>query len=297
MRKIIIVLVTFFSVSLMAQQELKAIVSINSDQVQSTNKQVYKTLEQSLNEFVNQTQWTNKEVLPQERINCAFTIIVNEQNGNTFNASLQVQVTRPVFDSSYQSPIINLNDTNLSFQYNEFDPLLYNPNSFDSNLVSTMVFYVYTILGVDADTFALKGGEDYYKKAQNAAWQAQQNGGAGWQDKIGEANRFSLIDNLLSAKFDKLRAIYYNYHLKGFDTFSENEKESKNVILNNLLELDDLFNITIGNHLIRFFLDAKSDEIVNIFSGGKSTGKEEQLKSVLQRIAPTFSNKWSKIDG
>lgn len=295
MRKIVIVLVSLFSVfSLIAQEELNAIVSINSDQVQSTNKQVYKTLEQSLKEFINQTKWTNKTVLPQERINCAFTIIVGQQNGNNFTASLQVQATRPIFNSSYQSPIINVNDSDLNFQYNEFDPLLFNPNSFDSNLVSTIVFYVYTILGIDADTFALKGGQEYLKTAQNVMLQAQQSGG-GWQDKIGEANRFSLIDNLLSSKFEALRSIYYDYHLKGFDTFSEKEAESKEQIIRSVLQLERLFNITVGNHMIRFFLDAKSDEIVSVFSDGKSTGKEEKLKSTLQRISPTFSNKWNLI--
>lgn len=281
--------------TVVAQEELNAIVTINADKVQSSNKQVYTTLQKSLTEFINQTKWTNKKFLPQERINCAFTIIVNEQSGNNFNASIQVQATRPVFNSSYETPILNINDSNFNFQYNEFDPLIYNPNSFDSNLVSGIVFYIYTILGVDADTFALNGGQEYLKQAENVMLQAQQSGSAGWQNEIGKQNRFSLIDSLLSSKFAALRAIYYNYHRKGFDTFSVNEKESKTEILNSILNLEQLFNITVGNHMIRIFLDAKSDEIVNVFSDGTRTGEEEKLKTVLQKISPTLSDKWKKI--
>ena len=296
MRKFLLVFVLFFSfLTVFSQEELNAIVSVNADQVQSTNKQVYKTLENSLKEFINQTKWTNKKFLPQERINCAFSIIVSEQNGNVFKSSIQVQATRPVHGSSYQTPIINTNDLNLTFQYNEFDPLIYNPNSFDSNLVSTIVFYVYTILGIDADTFALKGGQEYLEKAQNVVLQAQQGGGAGWLNKIGTPNRFALNDNLLSAKFDPLREIYYNYHLKGFDTFATNERASKAVIATNILKLESLFNISVGNNLIRFFLDAKTDEIVKVFSDGSSTGKEQRLKEVLARVSPTLRDKWNEI--
>jgi len=296
MHKFLLVFVLFFSLStVFSQEELNAVVSINSDQVQSSNKQVYRTLETALLEFISQTKWTNKTFLPQERINCAFNVIVSQQNGNNFTATLQVQATRPVYGSSYQTPIINTNDINFSFQYNEFDPLLYNPNSFDSNLVSTIVFYVYTILGVDADTFALKGGQEYLKQAQNVALQAQQSGSSGWQDKIGEVNRFSLIDNLMSAKFETLRTIYYEYHIKGLDTFATKERESKNQILNSIFKLERLFNITIGNNMIRFFLDAKSDEIVKVFSDGSSTGKEERLRELLQKLSPTLIDKWKGI--
>jgi len=296
MRKFLLVFVLFLSnLSVSAQEELNAIVTINADQVQSTNKQVYTTLENSLKEFIDQTKWTNKKFLPQERINCAFTIIIGEQTGNTFKASIQVQATRPVYGSSYQTPIINTNDTNLTFQYNEYDPLIYNPNTFDSNLVSTVVFYIYTVLGIDADTFALKGGQDYLEKAQDVVLQAQQSGGPGWDNEIGKANRFSLNENLLSSKFEALRTIYYTYHLKGLDAFSSNERTSKNIIVSSLLKLESLFNITVGNNMIRFFLDAKSDEIVKIFSDGTNTGKEEKLQQLLERISPTLRDKWKDI--
>ena len=296
MRKFFLLFVVLLTTStIKAQQELNALVTINADQIQSTNKQVFETLEKSLSEFINQTKWTNKTFLPQERINCAFTFIVTQQNNNTFTTTLQVQATRPVYGSSYETPIINTNDSQVTFRYNEFDPLFFNPNNYNGNLIATVVFYVYTILGVDADTFALKGGQQYYKQAENVALLAQQNGSSGWENEIGEANRFTLIDNMLSSKFIALRQAYYNYHRKGFDTFATNEKSSKVKIANSIMSLNKIFNVTVGNNMLRFFLDAKADEIVNVFSDGVTSGKEEQLKTTLRRIAPTYGSKWRNI--
>ncbi|CAA0237754.1 conserved exported hypothetical protein [Tenacibaculum maritimum] len=290
------IVLAMLSINLINAQELNALVTINADKIQSSNKQVYKTLEKSLTEFLNQTEWTKKKVKVQERINCAFNIIINSQTNNNFDASLQVQSTRPAYNSTYETPILNINDTDFSFTYNEFDPLIYNPTSFDSNLISTIVFYVYTIIGVDADTFALKGGEDYLKEAENVMLQAQQSGGAGWENVIGKQNRFSIIDNLLSAKYDPLRTIYYNYHIKGLDIFSEDEKEAKKNIQTSVEQLESLYNTSIGNLMIRMFLDAKSDEIVNIFSDGALGKNPQKMKQVLQKVSPTNRDKWQKIN-
>ncbi|CAA0243596.1 type IX secretion system protein PorD [Tenacibaculum maritimum] len=290
------IVLAMLSINLINAQELNALVTINADKIQSSNKQVYKTLEKSLTEFLNQTEWTKKKVKVQERINCAFNIIINSQTNNNFDASLQVQSTRPAYNSTYETPILNINDTDFSFTYNEFDPLIYNPTSFDSNLISTIVFYVYTIIGIDADTFALKGGEDYLKEAENVMLQAQQSGGAGWENVIGKQNRFSIIDNLLSAKYDPLRTIYYNYHIKGLDIFSEDEKEAKKNIQTSVEQLESLYNISIGNLMIRMFLDAKSDEIVNIFSDGALGKNPQKMKQVLQKVSPTNRDKWQKIN-
>ncbi|CAA0202683.1 conserved exported hypothetical protein [Tenacibaculum maritimum] len=290
------IVLAMLSINLINAQELNALVTINADKIQSSNKQVYKTLEKSLAEFLNQTEWTKKKVKVQERINCAFNIIINSQTNNNFDASLQVQSTRPAYNSTYETPILNINDTDFSFTYNEFDPLIYNPTSFDSNLISTIVFYVYTIIGVDADTFALKGGGDYLKEAENVMLQAQQSGGAGWKNVIGKQSRFSIIDNLLSAKHDPLRTIYYNYHIKGLDVFSEDEKEAKKNIQTSVEQLENLYNASIGNLMIRMFLDAKSDEIVNIFSDGTLGKNPQKMKQVLQKVSPTNGDKWQKIN-
>ena len=296
MRKIFSLIFVLSFVFTIQSQELNALVTINTDKVQSSNKQVFETLQKSLTEFINDKQWTNKNFKQQERINCAFTIVVNEQSGNNFRASIQVQATRPVYNSSYATPVLNINDTNFNFRYNEFDPLIFNPNTYDSNLVSLIAFYAYAIIGLDADTFALKGGTNYLKSAENVMLQAQSNGELGWQNQVGKQNRFAFIDNLLSSKFSTLRTIYYEYHRKGFDNFSENKELAKQTIEKNIIALDKLYNVAIGNYMIRVFLDAKGDEISNVFSDGKPTKNTQKMLSVLNKIAPTYKDKWKKIN-
>ncbi|SOU87129.1 DUF4835 family protein [Tenacibaculum dicentrarchi] len=295
MRKFFFLIFILSAVFSLQSQELNALVTINTDKIQSSNKQVYQTLQKSVTAFINETQWTTKTFKQQERINCAFTIIISEQNSNNFTASLQVQATRPVYNSSYATPILNINDTSFNFKYSEFAPLIFNPNTYDSNLVSTITFYVYTILGIDADTFALKGGTDYLKTAENIMLQAQSSGESAWQNKIGKQNRFALIDGFLSSKFSPLRSIYYEYHRKGFDNFSADKELAKQTIQKNVISLEKLHNISIGNYMIRVFLDAKGDEISNVFSDGKPAKNTQKMLSVLNKIAPTYKDKWKDI--
>ena len=277
-------------------QELNCLVNINYNQVQGSNTQVFKTLQQALAEFINQTKWTNREVKPEERINCAMNIIINSRNDNTFDADLQIQSTRPVYGATYETPLLNIRDNDFNFSYNEFEPLIYNINSFDSNLVSTIVFYVNIILGVDADSFKLKAGEPYLKEAQNAMLQAQQSGLSSWQNVVGKQNRFLLIDNLLSSKLSDFRIGMYNYHRKGLDNFSSNPTFAKQTVEDAVISMENLFNKTVGNYLIRVFFDAKSDEIVNIYSEGPKTRKLNRLTKVLQKISPNNSSKWKNIN-
>ncbi|MBE7647957.1 DUF4835 family protein [Tenacibaculum finnmarkense] len=295
MRKFFFLIFILSAVFSLQSQELNALVTINTDKIQSSNKQVYQTLQKSVTAFINETQWTTKTFKQQERINCAFTIIISEQNSNNFTASLQVQATRPVYNSSYATPILNINDTSFNFKYSEFAPLIFNPNTYDSNLVSTIAFYVYTILGIDADTFALKGGTDYLKTAENIMLQAQSSGESAWQNKIGKQNRFALIDGFLSSKFSPLRSVYYEYHRKGFDNFSADKELAKQTIQKNVIALEKLHNISIGNYMIRVFLDAKADEISNVFSDGKPAKNTQKMLSVLNKIAPTYKDKWKTI--
>jgi hypothetical protein len=296
MRKLLLFFGCIFSVIICNGQELNCLVTVNSEQIQGSNKQVFSTLQKSLTEYVNQTKWTNNKVKPEERINCAMNIIITSRDNNSFQATIQVQSTRPIFGSTYASPVLNIRDEKFSFNYNEFDPLIYNRNSFDSNLVSTIVFYVQIILGSDADTFKKFGGEKYLKEAQNVMLQAQQSGVQSWQNVVGKQNRFSLIDNLLAPKLKNYRAVLYDYHRKGFDNFHKNEKSAKQTIENSLISLETIYNKSIGNFLIRMFLDAKSDEIVSIYSDGAKTSKLSVVTNTLRKISPNNNSKWSKLD-
>jgi hypothetical protein len=296
MRKLVLFLLLFSSSLLINAQELNCLVSINSDKISGSNKQVYQTLQTSLTEFINQKKWTNKKFKPQERITCAFNITINKQtDSNRFNASIQVQAARPVYNTSYASPIINIKDTDFNFKYNEFEPFNYNENSFESNLISTIVFYINIILGVDADTFALNGGTGYFKQAKDVMLLAQQSRGSGWIDQTGKQNRYVLIDNLTSAKFSEYRKILYSYHREGMDVFSTDKAAAKNVISTALIKLESLHNKSIGNYLLRTFFDVKSDEIATIYSDGPKASNSSKMKEVLQRISPTNNEKWQRI--
>ena len=296
MRKIVSILIIVLAINNLVSQELNCLVNVNYQQISGSNVQVFKTLEKSLTEFINQTKWTNRVVQNEEKVDCAMNIIITERDNNTFNSTLQIQSTRPVYGSSYSSPVLNLKDNDFSFKYNEFDPLFYNKNSFDSNLISTIVFYVYTILGVDADTFSKNGGDYELKEAQNVMLQAQQSGIGSWQNVVGKQNRFLLIDNLLSSKLKIYRNVMYDYHIKGLDNFANNKEFAKQTIEDSVLKMQNLYNKTVGNYLIRLFFDAKADEIVNVYSDGPRTRNAQRLTTALRKISPNNNSKWRNIE-
>ena len=295
MRRILLFLIFLSSITI-SSQELNCQVTVNFDQVSGSNRQVFTTLETAISEFVNQKKWTDKTVKSQERINCAINIIITKRDNNLFEGSIQIQSTRPVFGTSYETPILNIRDNDFNFKYNEFDQFIYNPTRFDSNLISTIVFYTYVILGVDADSFALNGGETYLKEAENVTLQAQQSGLAAWSNQVGVQNRFQMIDNLLSPGLNQFRSVIYNYHRKGLDELTGDAKIAKQSLENSIITLDRLFNKVIGNPLLRLFFDAKADEIVNLYSDGPNTRSKQRLIAVLQKISPNNSSKWRKIN-
>ena len=295
MRRILLFFIFLSSITI-SSQELNCQVTVNFDQVSGSNRQVFTTLETAISEFVNQKKWTDKTVKSQERINCAMNIIITKRDNNLFEGSIQIQSTRPVYGTSYETPVLNIRDNDFNFKYNEFDQFIYNPTRFDSNLISTIVFYTYIILGVDADSFALNGGETYLKEAENVTLLAQQSGLAAWSNQVGGQNRFQMIDNLLSPGLNQFRSVLYSYHRKGLDELTGDAKIAKQSLENTIITLDRLFNKVIGNPLLRLFFDAKADEIVNLYSDGPNTRSKQRLLAVLQKISPNNSSKWRKIN-
>ncbi len=180
MRKISLFLIVFLSFYTISAQELDCTVTLNHDKIPGSNKQVFNTLEKSITEFINNRRWTNRQYQFSERIKCNMTITVFEYNNNSFVANIQVQSSRPIYSSTYESPIFNFKDKNFKFNYVEFEPLVYNKKTFTSNLVSVLSFYAYVILGMDADTFEINGGDTYFQTAQDILSQAQQSGFKGW---------------------------------------------------------------------------------------------------------------------
>jgi hypothetical protein len=287
----------FISISLMAQcamaQELNCTITVNSDQVSQTNQQIFRTLERSLNDFVNKTKWTNRVYKENERVNAQMFITVTEYESDRFEANLQIQSSRPVFNASYETPIFNYKDNDFNFQYIEFQPLVYNENVFESNLVAVMAYYAYMILGLDADTFALEGGTDMYRKAQGIVTQAQGSNFAGWSQST-DRSRFELVDNLLSNTYKEYRVAMYNYHRKGLDIMADNNSTGKQVISGTMNLFETMIKRRPNAFLVQTFFDAKSEEIQNVFSDGPKVDIVK-LKETLNRIAPLYSSTWNEI--
>lgn len=287
----ILIFITFHSNS----QELNCVININSDQIGVSNKQVFETMKNDIFEYMNNTKWTNIFYKNNEKINCSITInILDVPSTNQYKGSLQLQVSRPVYNSTYSTSVLNFNDNDISFSYEEYQPLVYNENSFDSNLVSLLTFYAYTILGFEADTFSFKGGEEFFKLAENVVNIAQQGGGAGWKRIDGNNTRYQLNENLLSPVYEPFRMTMYNYHLHGLDIMADDKRKAKETISKSIIELKKIFDSRPNTFLIRVFMDTKSDEIVDIFSDGPRIETSE-LREVLSKIFPSFDPKWKEI--
>lgn len=274
-------------------QELNCTVTVNAQKLTNVNQSVFKTLETALNEFVNRTQWTSQTFKQNEKINCSMYITISSNNSDQFVATIQVQSSRPIHNSSYASPILNFNDKDFSFKYAEFESLNYNPTAFESNLVSVISFYSYVILGMDADSFVAESGNTYFETAQNISNVAQQSGYKGWTQADGNQSRYFLINDLLSPTFREVRLTMYDYH-NGLDLMNQDLKASKEKIKKSLLNLSKLNATRPNAFLTRVFFDAKSDEIVSIFSGGPTISITDLVDN-LNRISPLNSSKWSSI--
>ncbi len=275
-------------------QELNCVVTVNADKVVNANNQIFKTLEKSLNDFVNKTDWTGQVYKQNEKINCSMFITVSAFDSNQFTATIQVQSARPIFNSSYSAPVLNYNDKDFNFSYVEFQNLTYNPTSFDSNLVSVLAFYSYMIIGMDADTFAPLGGSKYLEMAQDVSSIALQGGYKGWSQADGNQNRYFLINDMLSNTFKPFRETMYEYHYSGLDLMHKDLKLAKDNMKKSLAILGKIYQIRPNAFLTRVFFDAKSDEIISVFSGGPSIMIADLVEN-LNKISPMNSSKWSKI--
>ncbi len=299
MLKYISLFLLFLSINL-SSQELLADVVVDYSQVQQSSTTVYKSLERSLKDFINTTKWTDRTYKIHEKIECTFSIVINSKEGsNRYSASILIQSRRPVYNSTYFSPILNFNDSRFDFEYTEFEQLIFNPRKYSGkNLTDVIGFYVYLIIGYDSDTFAKNGGSPYFETAQEIANNAQSAQFSGWSELDGPRSRLSLINTILGPKNTTLREVYYDYHRRGLDAMQGNETNAKKVIVNsiNSLEIYETQNNFAQNYPLDIFFQAKKSEIVNIFSGGLPTNADlPKMKQLLNTISPTNSSLWANI--
>ena len=275
-------------------QQLNCTVNVNADKAASTNRQIFSTLEKSLTEFVNKTDWTGVTYKQDEKINCSMFITVTAYESNQFTATIQVQSSRPIYNSTYSSPVLNFNDKDFSFRYTEFENLTFNPNSFDSNLISVIAFYSYVIIGMDGDTFSKQGGSKYLETAQDISNVAISGGYKGWSQSDGNQNRYFLINDMLSTTFSPFRDALYEYHFEGLDRMHNDLNAAKLKIKDAINTLAKINETRPNAFLTRVFFDAKSDEIVSIYAAGPSIDIRDLIGN-LNTISPLNSSKWAGI--
>ncbi len=292
--KVKFLILFFFLSGFIFSQEFNCKVVVEARQTGSENLQIFKTLQSQLSEFVNNTSWTKNSVQQNEKIDCTMFINISSFENDIFQGTIQVQSSRPVYNSSYESPIYNFNDKNLTFRYQEFQNLTFNENQFESNLISVVAFHIYMILGIDSDTFKLNSGTPFYNQAQKILDFSQQQGYRGWSAGDGLQSRYYLIDNILSTTFKEYRNVMYDYHIKGLDIMVNEPKAAKEAIAKSILMLDQMNRRRPNSYILRVFFDTKSDEILDIFSGGPSV-PVTNLISTLTKIAPNHSDKWRNI--
>ena len=277
-------------------QELNARITINSDKVQSTNKQVFKTLQDALNDFVNNKKWTDATFAMNERIDCSMTLIINEMvSDNSFKGEIQVQARRPVYNSSYTTTLLNYRDTELSFDYTEFEPLEYTENTLNSNLIATVVFYIYTILGLDFDSFSPKGGTAFFEQAMQIVSLAQaQPTWTGWKAFENDRNRHALATALTDNTSELFRDMWYNYHRKGLDEMAANPDRGRTTIIGLLPVLEQVKSARPTSPLLQMFADSKLDEVVLIYSKATTQEKQEGYK-MLANLYPALTTRMESL--
>ncbi len=295
MKRSVIIIFLFVLCSAVFSQEFNVVVQVTSPQVEGTEKKVFETLQQELNDFVNNRKWSNYAYKPEERIEGTILITVSQRtSSDQFVARMNVALRRPVFNASYNSALLNYIDKDFEFSYVEYQPLEYSDNVFTSNLTSTIAYYLYMFLGIDGDTFARMGGSPYYEKAQNIVNLAQNAREKGWKGFESQKNRYWLVENLTNPTYAPIREALYKYHRLGLDVMSDDVERGRTAINESLELLRKANRERPGLFLLQLFLEAKRDELVNIYSGASPMDKTQAV-NILKEIDPANAAKYQKI--
>jgi hypothetical protein len=292
MKKIFFSCLFFLSAAAVQAQELQAKLTVVANRVSTeVDKKVFQTLQTTLATFLNNRKWTNDVYQPQERLKCNFLITIDQDLGNNiYKASLTVQAARPIYNTAYESPLINFQDADLVFRYIEFQPIEFNENRVQgndpvaANLTAVLAYYVNIILGLDYDSFTPRGGDPYFQKAQYIVNNAPEGGQiSGWKAFDGLRNRYKLIEGLVDSRYALMHDAIYSYYRVGLDNLFDKEKEGRVGILNALNYLNTINGENPNSMIMQFFFQGKSNELVKIFSKAESDVKN-QARDLLVRL-------------
>jgi len=281
-------------------QELSTEVTVSFPKLQETDPVVFKTLERDLKDFLNQERWTDDEYKPFEKIECNFSInITSELGGNTFKADIALKAIRPVYGSEYKTVLINHVDRDVTFLYQEFQPIENGTEFFKDNLSAVFSYYVHLILGIDAGSFAPDGGAEHFQICQNIINQIPSvisEADKGWQSLNRKTTRYWIIENMLSPRFVSFNEAWYNYHRKGLDMMASNPTQALSVMVDALAEIDKTNKAYPNSIGVLMFLTAKSDEIVDVMKNGTRT-QQTAVYDIMRRVDPANTGKYNAIRG
>ena len=284
-----------FFTNIIAAQELKCDIVVNSSQISGTDKSVFESMQTALYEFINNTKWTNINFKPSEKIECSIAITIKERtDSDSFTGEINMALRRPCYKSSYTTPMFNYLDQKFSFSYTVGQPLDFSMNTHISDLTSTIAFYVYMFLGFDFDSFSLNGGKPFFEAAQTIVNNAQSSSQGGWKAFDGNKNRYWLAENANSNSYAGLHQFLYEYHRLGLDVMSEKPDEGRAAILKSLQYLQSVYSSYPTCFLLQLIVEAKRGEIINVFSEG-SQQEKTQAANIMKQIDPSKSSQYDAI--
>ena len=297
MRKFIILLLAIGYWPLASAQEINCKVTINSDQIEGSNKQVYETMKSAIEEYMNQNRWTNMTYAEHEKIECSMLLVVKAVDNNLYACEMTLQSRRPVYGTTYTTPLLNFVDRSFNFTYQEYDRIEWQQNTFTTNLTAMLAYYCYLIIGHDQDSFQRLGGTPYFQQCEeivNMCQSASMEGTEqkGWLAFDSNRNRYALINNLLDEAFKKYRNYYYEYHRLGLDEMSGNVTNGRARIAEGMPVLKEAYRARPATYVINTFLDAKADELVDIFQ----KGKDEEKKAVYELLMDIDATRQTTYD-
>jgi hypothetical protein len=295
LRQLLTSLILLLAVGLpLGAQELNCNVEINTSQVQNVNKQVFETLQSAINDYMNTTKFTGAQFNANEKIECKLFFTIKEQNDTKISGDLQVQSTRPVYNSTYSSTILNFKDTKIEFEYQENEPLVFNENNMESNLTAILNYYAYLIIALDFDTFGPRGGDPYWERVDQVVRMAQSSGESGWKQFEDTKNRAAVLSAFTDPATSTLRDMLYNYHRKGLDEMSVSPDKGRSQITQSLDALKAVYDVAPMSVGLSLFKDAKLDELVNVYTKG-TQDERDRVYELLYGLYPTEQTRLDMI--
>lgn len=275
-------------------QELNCTVEVNSSKIEGTDKSPFEELQEVITEYFNTRKWTNAQFAPNEKIECRFFMTVSKYEDEKFTADVQVQVSRPVYNSTYTTTLLNFKDTKVEFTHRRGEQLVYNESTWEDNLTAILNYYANLFLALDFDSFSPLGGQPYFDRVASIVQMAQSSGETGWRAFEDTKNRSAVLSSYTDASTSGIRELLYNYHRKGLDEMVTSPDKGRAVITQSLGVLENIYQTQPMSVALSIFKDSKLDELVNIYSGAPDSEREE-VYNLLKKIYPTETERLEKI--